>query len=79
MDTISTTATPVVRHSPLQSLPIDIIWAIQDCCRAKQIGYVPGCACKAFQPTEKDVGTVRAVVRFAHAPRGRDLQVVGMV
>ena len=53
MDTMSTTTTPRVRHSPLQSLPSDILWAIHDCCRVKQVGYVLGCACKAFQPTEK--------------------------
>ena len=53
MDTINTTEQPAVRHSPLQSLPSDILWAIHDCCRVKQVGYVLGCACKAFQPTEK--------------------------
>ena len=53
MDTMSTTTAPLVRHSPLQSLPSDILWAIHDCCRVKQVGYVLGCACKAFQPTEK--------------------------
>ena len=53
MDTISTIAAPAVHHSPLQSLPSDIIGALQDCLHAKQIGYVLGCACKAFQPTEK--------------------------
>ena len=53
MDTTSTNVAPVITPSPLQSLPSDILWAIHDCCRVKQVGYVLGCACKAFQPTEK--------------------------
>ena len=40
-------------HSPLQNLPSDIICALQDCCRAKEVGYVLGCAFKALRPTEK--------------------------
>lgn len=40
-------------HSPLQMAPSDIICALQDCCRAKEVGYVLGCACKALRPTEK--------------------------